>query len=46
MNLWGVLPWWAKAVITLIGLVCLVASIWAARNHKNSPRDWDYRDEL
>lgn len=39
-------PGWVQAVVIIIGLACLVAAIWAARAHKNSPRDWDYRDDL
>jgi hypothetical protein len=39
-------PVWVQIVVIVIGLACLVGAIWAARRHKNSPRDWDYRDDL
>lgn len=39
-------PVWVQIVVIVIGLACLVGAIWAARAHKNSPKDWDYRDDL
>jgi hypothetical protein len=39
-------PVWVQIVVSIFGLVCLGAAVWAARTHKNSPRDWDYRDDL
>jgi protein-S-isoprenylcysteine O-methyltransferase Ste14 len=39
-------PVWVQIVVIVIGLVCLVGSIWAARTHKRSHGDWDYRDDL
>lgn len=39
-------PTWVQILVIVLGLVCLVAAIWAARAHKNRPSDWDYRDDL